>query len=57
MIKTSGIKKLTTVCAIIIIHTYTHTYIFFFLFDIFSTVHHSIDLFRLPNLMHNSFIH
>ena len=25
-------------------------------FDVFSTVHHSIDLFHLPNLMHNSFI-
>ena len=26
-------------------------------FDVFLTVHHSIDLFRLPTLMHNSFIH
>ena len=26
-------------------------------FDVFSTVHHSIDLFHLPILMHNSFIH
>ena len=24
---------------------------------IFSTVHYSIDLFHLPTLMHNSFIH
>ena len=26
-------------------------------FDVFLTVHHSIDLFHLPHLMHNSFIH
>ena len=26
-------------------------------FDVFSTVHHSIDLFHLLTLMHNSFIH
>ena len=26
-------------------------------FDVFLTVHHSIDLFHLPNLMHNFFIH
>ena len=26
-------------------------------FDMFLTVHHSIDLFHLPTLMHNSFIH
>ena len=26
-------------------------------FDVFLTVHHSIDLFHLPSLMHNSFIH
>jgi len=26
-------------------------------FNVFLTVHHSIDLFRLPTLMHNSFIH
>ena len=26
-------------------------------FDVFLTVHHSIDLFHLPTLMHNSFIH
>ena len=26
-------------------------------FDVFSTVDHSIDLFHLPTLMHNSFIH
>jgi len=26
-------------------------------FDVFSTAHHSIDIFHLPNLMHNSFIH
>ena len=25
-------------------------------FDVFLTVHHSIDLFHLPSLMHNSFI-
>jgi hypothetical protein len=24
---------------------------------VFLTVHHSIDLFHLPTLMHNSFIH
>ena len=24
-------------------------------FDVFLTVHHSIDLFHLPTLMHNSF--
>jgi hypothetical protein len=29
----------------------------FFCFDVFLTVHHSIDLFHLPTLMHNSFIH
>ena len=27
------------------------------LFDVFLTVHHSIDLFHLPTLMRNSFIH
>ena len=26
-------------------------------FYVFSTVHHSIDLFHLPNFIHNSFIH
>ena len=26
-------------------------------FMFFLTVHHSIDLFHLPTLMHNSFIH
>jgi len=26
-------------------------------FYVFLTVHHSIDLFHLPTLMHNSFIH
>jgi len=26
-------------------------------FDVFSTVHHSIDLFHLPTLTQNSFIH
>ena len=26
-------------------------------YDVISTVHHSIDLFHLPTLMHNSFIH
>jgi hypothetical protein len=26
-------------------------------FDVFLTVHHTIDLFHLPTLMHNSFIH
>jgi hypothetical protein len=26
-------------------------------FDVFLTVHHSIDLFHLPTLTHNSFIH
>ena len=26
-------------------------------FDVLLTVHHSIDLFHLPALMHNSFIH
>ena len=26
-------------------------------FDVFLTVHHSIDLFHLPTLIHNSFIH
>ena len=26
-------------------------------FDVFSTVHHSRDLFHLPTLMHNSFIY
>jgi hypothetical protein len=26
-------------------------------FDVFLTVHHSIDLFHLPTVMHNSFIH
>jgi len=26
-------------------------------FDVFLTVHHSIDLFHLLTLMHNSFIH
>jgi len=25
-------------------------------FDVFLTVHHSIDLFQINNLMHNSFI-
>ena len=25
-------------------------------FDVFSTVHHSIELFHLPTLMHNSLI-
>jgi hypothetical protein len=29
----------------------------FFTFDGFLTVHHNIDLFHLPTLMHNSFIH
>jgi len=29
----------------------------FILFYVFLTVHHSIDLFHLPTLMHNSFIH
>jgi len=27
------------------------------IFYIFLTVHHSIDLFHLPTLVHNSFIH
>ena len=27
-----------------------------FNFDVFLTVHHSIDLFHLPTLMYNSFI-
>ena len=26
-------------------------------FDVFLTVHHSIDLFHLPTLMHSSYIH
>ena len=26
-------------------------------FDVFLTVHRSIDLFQLPTLMHNPFIH
>ena len=26
-------------------------------FDVFLTMHHSIVLFHLPTLMHNSFIH
>jgi len=26
-------------------------------FDVFMTVHHNIDLFHLPTLMHNYFIH
>jgi len=25
-------------------------------FDVFLTVHHSVDLFQITNLMHNSFI-
>jgi len=29
----------------------------FISFYVFLTVHHSIDLFQLPTLMHNSFIH
>jgi hypothetical protein len=29
----------------------------YFCFDVFLTVHHCIDLFHLPTLMHNSFIH
>jgi len=33
-----------------------YTYLFYF-FYVFSTVHHSIDLFHLPTLMHNSFIY
>jgi len=32
-----------------IIHLYTQ-------FDVFLTVHHSIDFFEVTNLMHNSFI-
>jgi hypothetical protein len=28
-----------------------------FCFDVFLTVRHSVDLFHLPTLMHNSFIH
>jgi len=28
-----------------------------FHFDVFSTVHHSIDLFHLATLIYNSFIH
>jgi hypothetical protein len=27
------------------------------IFDVFLTVHHIIDLFHLPTLTHNSFIH
>jgi len=29
-------------------------YIYFMFFDVFSTVHHRIELFHLPTLMHNS---
>jgi hypothetical protein len=39
---------------------YTPTFIlsaFYTYFDVFLTVHHSIDLFHLPALMHNSFVH
>jgi len=34
-----------------------YTYVFCLNLMFFSTVHHSIDLFHLPTLMHNSFIH
>jgi len=32
---------------------FEHNFIYF---DVFLTVHHSIDLFQVTNLMHNSFI-
>jgi len=35
---------------------YCFVYVYLFLFDVFLTVHHSIDLFPVTNLMHTFFI-
>ena len=39
-------------------HTYIHTYVHtcMYIFEVFLTVHHSIDFFQVTNLIHTSFI-
>jgi len=43
-----ALMSLSTVVALVTEYLY---------FEVFLTVHHSTDLFHLPTLMHNSFIH